>query len=100
MILTDALALQDAGAFAVVLEAVPAVLAERITTDLQVPTIGIGAGPACDGQVLVSSDVLGLSSRIPPFARRYANLDDAIVEAARAFAEDVRATSSPRARKD
>jgi 3-methyl-2-oxobutanoate hydroxymethyltransferase len=89
-ILSDALALQDAGAFALVLEAVPSDLAARITRDLDIPTIGIGAGPHCDGQVLVISDVLGLHDKIPPFARRYANLDESIVNAARAFADDVK----------
>ena len=93
-IFNDARALQDAGAFAVVLEAIPAELASRITAALEVPTIGIGAGPDCDGQVLVSSDVLGLHDKIPPFARKYANLADVIVNAARAFVVDVEATSS------
>ena len=90
LILSDALALQDAGAFALVLEAVPSDLAARITRDLEIPTIGIGAGPHCDGQVLVVSDVLGLHDKIPPFARRYANLAESIVNAARAFADDVK----------
>jgi 3-methyl-2-oxobutanoate hydroxymethyltransferase len=100
LIFTDALALQNAGAFAVVLEAIPDQLAERITAELDVPTIGIGAGPACDGQVLVSSDVLGLTEKIPPFARRYAALSETIDAAVRAFVEDVRAGSSTRARTD
>jgi 3-methyl-2-oxobutanoate hydroxymethyltransferase len=90
LIVNDALALQDAGAFALVLEAVPADLAARITSALEIPTIGIGAGPHCDGQVLVVSDVLGLHDKIPPFARRYANLAESIVNAARAFADDVK----------
>jgi 3-methyl-2-oxobutanoate hydroxymethyltransferase len=96
-IAADAMALQDAGVFAVVLEAIPSDLAARITSALAVPTIGIGAGPHCDGQVLVSSDVFGLHDKIPPFARKYANLADVIVSAARAFVEDVRATSAARA---
>ena len=100
LIFTDALALQNAGAFAVVLEAIPDQLAERITAELDVATIGIGAGPACDGQVLVSSDVLGLTEKIPPFARRYAALSETIDAAVRAFVEDVRAGSSTRARTD
>jgi 3-methyl-2-oxobutanoate hydroxymethyltransferase len=99
-IFNDALALQDAGAFAVVLEAIPAPLAARITGELVVPTVGIGAGTDCDGQVLVSSDLLGLHDKIPPFAKRYVNLSDAIVSAARAFVEDVRTSSVPRARTD
>ena len=97
MIATDALALQDAGAFAVVLEAVPAALAARITSSLQIPTVGIGAGPDCDGQVLVSSDLLGLHDRVPPFAKKYVNLAEVIVDAARAFVADVQ---GERARTD
>jgi len=93
LIFNDALALQDAGAFAVVLEAIPSELAARITAALDVPTVGIGAGPDCDGQVLVSSDLLGLHDKIPPFAKKYANLADIIVDAARAFVADVQATA-------
>jgi len=100
LIFNDALALQGAGVFAVVLEAIPAELAARITAALDVPTVGIGAGPACDGQVLVSSDLLGLHDNIPPFAKRYANLSEAIANAARSFVEDVRTSSSSRARTD
>ena len=100
MILNDALALQDAGIFALVLEAIPAELATTITAGVDIPTIGIGAGPGCDGQVLVSSDLLGLHDKIPPFARRYANLSETIVNAARAFVEDVRSPASTRARTD
>jgi 3-methyl-2-oxobutanoate hydroxymethyltransferase len=96
----DALALQDAGVFAVVLESIPPALAAKITADLNVPTIGIGAGPDCDGQVLVSSDLLGLHDKIPPFAKRYVNLSETIVSAARAFVEDVRTSSAARARTD
>ena len=100
LIFNDALALRDAGIFALVLEAMPADLAAKITGSLDVPTIGIGAGPHCDGQVLVTTDILGLHDKIPPFAKRYANLAETIVNAARAFVEDVRATSSARARTD
>src|ERR687898_382668 len=100
LIFTDALALQDAGAFAIVLEAIPPELAAKITTALEVPTVGIGAGPDCDGQVLVSSDLLGLHDKVPPFAKKYANLAEVIVNAARAFAADVQATSSDRVRND
>ena len=99
-IFNDALALQEAGAFAIVLESIPAELAARITSGLGVPTIGIGAGPDCDGQILVSSDVLGLHDKIPPFAKKYANLADVIVAAARAFVADVRAAAGSRARTD
>jgi 3-methyl-2-oxobutanoate hydroxymethyltransferase len=88
---SDALALQGAGAFAVVLESIPPDLAARITAALEVPTVGIGAGPHCDAQVLVSSDLLGLHDKIPPFATKYADLATTIVEAARCFAQDVRA---------
>ena len=72
----------------------------KLRAALDVPTVGIGAGPACDGQVLVSSDLLGLHDKIPPFAKRYANLSEAIVSAARAFVEDVRTSSASRARTD
>ena len=94
IIFNDALALQGAGAFAVVLEAIPSDLAARVTAALDVPTIGIGAGPDCDGQVLVSSDLLGLHDKVPPFAKKYADLAGIIVAAARAFVEDVRTGSS------
>jgi 3-methyl-2-oxobutanoate hydroxymethyltransferase len=100
LIFNDARALQDAGAFGVVLEAIPAELAARITAALEIPTVGIGAGPDCDGQVLVSSDLLGLTDKVPPFAKKYTNLADIIVNAARAFVADVQATSSARARTD
>ena len=91
IIVNDALALQGAGVFAVVLESIPSDLAARVTAELDVPTIGIGAGPDCDGQVLVISDVLGLHDKVPPFAKKYVDLADVIVGAARAFVEDVRA---------
>lgn len=91
----DALALQDAGAFAVVLEMVPAPLAGRVTEVLTVPTIGIGAGPDCDGQVLVWPDMAGLSDWMPRFAKRYGNVRAELVKAARTYAEDVRAGTFP-----
>jgi 3-methyl-2-oxobutanoate hydroxymethyltransferase len=93
LIFNDAVALQNAGAFAVVLEAIPSELAATITSALDVPTIGIGAGPDCDGQVLVSSDVLGLHDKVPPFAKKYANLAEVIVNAARAFVDDVQSSA-------
>jgi 3-methyl-2-oxobutanoate hydroxymethyltransferase len=86
----DARALARAGCFAVVLECVPAALSAEITRELPVPTIGIGAGAACDGQVLVFHDVLGLTQNLSPrFVRRYAELGRAMEEAARAFRADV-----------
>ena len=91
IIFNDALALQSAGAFAIVLESIPSDLAARVTAALDVPTIGIGAGPDCDGQVLVISDLLGLHEKVPPFAKKYVDLADVIVNAARAFVDDVRA---------
>lgn len=89
-LLDDALRLEDAGAFAVVLEAVPAEVARAVTERLSVPTIGIGAGPDTVGQVLVLHDLLGLAAGEPPrFARRYADLSSAVVEAVTAYREDV-----------
>jgi 3-methyl-2-oxobutanoate hydroxymethyltransferase len=92
----DALALVDAGVFAVVLEAVPAALARRVTEAVPVPTIGIGAGPACDGQVLVLHDLLGLEDRVlPRFVRRYASMRADGTDAVAAFAADVRSGAFP-----
>lgn len=95
-LLIAALALQDAGAFSIVLEAIPARLATFITERLTIPTIGIGAGPGCDGQVLVLHDILGLYKRFSPkFAQQYADLDPLIREAVVAYKGDVRAGSFP-----
>lgn len=92
----DALALSQAGAFAVVLEKLPASLAGRITAEIAVPTIGIGAGVDCDGQVLVADDMLGLFADFRPrFVRRYADLGAATLSAVTAYAEDVRARRFP-----
>ena len=91
----DAEALVGAGCFAIVLEGVPDALAERITAEVGVPTIGIGAGPACDGQVIVLHDLLGLAARVPKFVRRYAELGSAATEAVRDWAADVRAGTYP-----
>jgi 3-methyl-2-oxobutanoate hydroxymethyltransferase len=92
----DAHALEDAGCFAIVLEGMPDEVARMVTDAVDVPTIGIGAGPRCDGQVLVFHDVLGLEDRIiPKFVRRYADLKAAGVEALSAFAGDVRAGRFP-----
>jgi 3-methyl-2-oxobutanoate hydroxymethyltransferase len=92
----DARAIADAGVFAIVLEGIPAAVAEKITEAVPIPTIGIGAGLGCDGQVLVYHDVLGLEDRLrPKFVRRYADIGQASVEALRTFAEDVRAKRFP-----
>ena len=94
-LMRDARAVQAAGAFAVVLEAVPARIASEITSALRIPTIGIGAGRRCDGQILVLHDLLGLSARTPKFARRYAELGAAARDAVKAFSADVRAGRFP-----
>jgi 3-methyl-2-oxobutanoate hydroxymethyltransferase len=93
--LADALAVQEAGAFSIVLELVPAQLAAAITERLRIPTIGIGAGPGCSGQVQVITDLLGLGDFVPRHARPYATLRATIGEAARAYAADVEAGSFP-----
>jgi 3-methyl-2-oxobutanoate hydroxymethyltransferase len=95
-ILNEARALERAGAFAVVLECVPAELARRVTGSLKIPTIGIGAGPGCDGQILVLHDLLGFSTGyLPKFVRTYANLSEVIGGAVRRYAEDVRKGAFP-----
>ena len=95
-LLEDALALQDAGVFALVLEAVPAPVAARITEALVIPTIGIGAGVDCDGQVLVWHDLLGLyEGRAPRFVKQYADLASAIHTAVEAYVADVRERRFP-----
>jgi 3-methyl-2-oxobutanoate hydroxymethyltransferase len=95
----DALALQDAGCFAVVLEAVPAPVAARVSEVLHVPTIGIGAGAQCDGQVLVWHDLLGLyAGRTPRFVKRYAEVATVIGDAVAAYAADVRSGAFPEQR--
>ena len=87
----DAKALEDAGAFAVVLELLPAPLSSQITKSLTIPTIGIGAGPACDGQVLVLHDMLGLNEQFSAkFVKKYAALAEDVREAAGLFAAEVR----------
>jgi 3-methyl-2-oxobutanoate hydroxymethyltransferase len=87
----DAEAAQDAGAFSIVLECIPAPIAARITTTLQIPTIGIGAGADCDGQVLVTNDLLGMTSGyVPRFVRQYAALKTTISDAVTRYMEDVR----------
>jgi 3-methyl-2-oxobutanoate hydroxymethyltransferase len=95
-LLRDARAVEAAGAFAVVLEAVPRELAAQITRELRIPTIGIGAGPDCDGQILVIHDLLGLTFvKTPKFARQYANVGQMILKAAREYCEDVRGGTFP-----
>ncbi len=94
----DAGILQDAGCYALVLEAIPGPVAELITRRLRIPTIGIGAGPACDGQVLVTHDLLGLFDRFTPkFVKQYARLHDEMARAFRAYIDDVRARRFPAA---
>ncbi|MDQ4148420.1 MAG: 3-methyl-2-oxobutanoate hydroxymethyltransferase [Actinomycetota bacterium] len=95
-ILDDALALQDAGAFALVLEAVPASLAERVTKALAIPTIGVGAGRFCDAQGLVLTDLLGMGSKnVPKFVKAYAQLREVITTAVHDFLDDVGAGAFP-----
>ena len=94
-LLHDAKALQAAGAFAIVLEGIPAVLGGRITESLHVPTIGIGAGPDCDAQVLVWQDMAGLSQRSPKFAKRYADVAATLRTAAAEFAAEVASGAFP-----
>jgi 3-methyl-2-oxobutanoate hydroxymethyltransferase len=95
-LLADARALEEAGACAIVLELLPATLAQRISAALTIPTIGIGAGPGCDGQVLVLHDMLGLNEGFnPKFLKRYAELGQVVREAARSYAADVRDGSYP-----
>jgi len=89
-IMQEAIALQQAGAFAIVLEHIPSDLAAEITQKLTIPTIGIGAGPHCDGQVLVTADLLGLSEWQPPFAKSYTNLREAIAQAVQTYSQEVR----------
>jgi 3-methyl-2-oxobutanoate hydroxymethyltransferase len=91
----DAKAVADAGAFSVVVEAVAEPLGRRITETVAIPTIGIGASPACDGQVLVLEDMLGLSPRVPRFVKRYADLGPSIDAAVRSFAAEVRRREFP-----
>jgi 3-methyl-2-oxobutanoate hydroxymethyltransferase len=95
-LLRDARSVEAAGAFAVVLEAVPRELATQITRELRIPTIGIGAGPDCDGQILVVHDLLGLTfEQTPKFARKYANVGEIVSNAVREYAADVRTGNFP-----
>lgn len=95
-LMLDALELQQAGCFAIVLEGIPAPVAQQLTQKLEIPTIGIGAGRHCDGQILVLADVLGMTDRsLPRFAKSYANLRTAAVDALRAYGDEVRAGGFP-----
>jgi len=95
-LIEDALSLQEAGAFAVVLEMVPASLARRVTETLTIPTIGIGAGPDCDGQVLVLQDMLGMYEDLQPrFVKQYANLGEVIRKAVGSYIEEVKSGVFP-----
>jgi 3-methyl-2-oxobutanoate hydroxymethyltransferase len=94
-ILHEAIALEQAGAFAIVLEHIPADLAQSITQKLTIPTIGIGAGQGCDGQVLVTADLLGLTPKVPPFAKQYLNLSELITGAIATYSDDVRQGKFP-----
>ena len=94
-IISEAIALSEAGAFAIVLEHIPADLAKMITAKLMIPTIGIGAGTDCDGQVLVTADLLGLSTKQPPFAKSYLNLREIVTQAVRDFSQEVREGKFP-----
>jgi 3-methyl-2-oxobutanoate hydroxymethyltransferase len=91
----DARAVAQAGAFSVVIEAVAEPLARRITAAVEIPTIGIGGSVACDGQILVLEDMLGLSPRVPKFVKRYAELGPSIEAAVATYAADVRARAFP-----
>jgi 3-methyl-2-oxobutanoate hydroxymethyltransferase len=95
-LVTDAYALQDAGACGIVLELLPAALARRVSSSLAIPTIGIGAGAGCDGQVLVLHDMLGLNETFnPKFLKRYGALGEAVRDAIRTYASEVRGGSYP-----
>ncbi|RJP74368.1 MAG: 3-methyl-2-oxobutanoate hydroxymethyltransferase [Candidatus Abyssobacteria bacterium SURF_17] len=95
-LMDDALAMQDAGVFSIVLECVPAELAKKMTESLDIPTIGIGAGPDCDGQVLVTPDLLGLFERFTPkFVKRYAHLAPLIEEAVKTYIDEVKTGKFP-----
>ena len=87
--------MEKAGAFAIVLEGIPAELGTQLTGELHIPTIGIGAGPHCDAQVLVINDLLGLNERVPRFAKAYANLREEISGAVSDFAKDVSTGAFP-----
>lgn len=94
-LLNEAIALEKCGAFALILEHIPSKLAKNITQEISIPTIGIGAGSHCDGQVLVTADLLGMSEKLPPFAKSYANLRGIISEALKNFSNDIQSGKFP-----
>jgi 3-methyl-2-oxobutanoate hydroxymethyltransferase len=95
-VVADAKAIEEAGAYAIVLEAIPPDVAAQVTAAVAVPTIGIGAGPTCDGQVLVCTDLLGMvRGHMPKFAKRYAELGDAIVDAVKRYVDEVQTGAFP-----
>jgi 3-methyl-2-oxobutanoate hydroxymethyltransferase len=95
-LLADARAVQDAGAFAVVMEMVPADVAQQVSDELSIPTIGIGAGNGCDGQVLVWQDAFGLrTGKMPRFVKQYANLHQVLLDGAKAYRDDVKSRAFP-----
>jgi 3-methyl-2-oxobutanoate hydroxymethyltransferase len=97
-LVAEALALQEAGAFAIVLEMVPAEASKRITAELRIPTVGIGAGPDCDAQVLVWQDMAGLrGGPVPRFVRKYADMRGVLLDATRQFVTDVTSGEFPAA---
>ena len=96
VLLNDAKVAEQAGAFSIVLECIPGAIAKKISEELPIPTIGIGAGPDCDGQVLVINDILGMTSGyVPSFAKQYANINETISDAAKSWCEDVRKVEFP-----
>ena len=99
-IMQECLDIEAAGAFAIVLEMVPAVLAEQITAKLTVPTIGIGAGPNCDGQILVWTDFAGLSKKVPSFVKRYLELNELLTQAAIDYRGEIQSGSFPPVEKN
>lgn len=99
-LIDQALAVEEAGAFAIVFEMVPAALAAEITKLLRVPTIGIGAGANCDGQVLVWTDMAGLSGRTPSFAKQFANLRDILTQATKNYRDEVASGAFPESERD
>ena len=94
-LIADAVAAEEAGAFSIVLELIPAEIAKAITERVSIPTIGIGAGPHCDGQVLVTPDMFGLTGFQPKFMKLYADLRSAAIEGTKAYIEEVRGGTFP-----